>query len=183
MATIDTLLTAEEYGRLPDNGRPTELVRGRIVELNMPFFPHGKLCSRIGHLLQSFLDDHDVGHALTNDSGVITERDPDTVRGADVAFYSYSRIPKGADPAGYPAVTPEVVFEVRSPNDRWPKILGKVSEYLDAGVLLVYIVDPEDNTVTAFDADRPGRTLRGDEELTFPAPLAELHVPVRRLFP
>lgn len=182
MATTGTHLTAEEYGRLSDNGRPTELVRGRIVEMNMPYFPHGKLCWRLGHLLGLFLDNHDVGHVVCNDAGVITERDPDTVRGPDISFYSYSRIPKGADPEGYPSVAPEVVFEVRSPNDRWPKILAKVSEYLDAGVTLVYIVDPADKTVTAFDADRPGRTLRGDDELEFPAPLAELRIAVRRLF-
>ena len=46
-------------------------------------------------------DDHDLGHVLSNDSGVITERGPDTVRGADVCFYSYERVPKGPLPPGY----------------------------------------------------------------------------------
>ena len=85
----DKLLTAEEYGQLPDLGRPTELVRGRIVEMNVPYPRQGQVCSQVAYFLQKFLDDHDLGHVITNDSGVIVERDPDTVRGADVSFISY----------------------------------------------------------------------------------------------
>lgn len=183
MATIESLLTAEEYLRLPDDhDRPTELVRGRIETLNLPNFRHGKLCNRLGRLLGNFAEQHDLGHALNNDAGVITERDPDSVRGPDVCFYSYSRIPKGADPAGYPAVVPEVAIEVRSPTDRWAKVLEKVSEYLNAGVDLVYVVDAQTQSVIAYTADQASITLRGDDELTFPPPLDGLRIAVRHIF-
>jgi Uma2 family endonuclease len=177
MATIEeTLLTAEEYSQLPDLGYPTELVRSRIVRTNVPAFQHGKFCGRISVTLGRYVDDQDLGHVLTNDAGVITERGP------DVSFYSYSRVPKDAEVRGYPAVAPEVVFEVRSPGDRWPKLLEKAGEYLNAGVLAVYVVDPHAETVTMFDADQPGKTLGTDDELTFPEPLAGLRLPVRCLF-
>ena len=92
MATVaEKLLTAEEYGELPDNGQPTELVRGRIVPLNMPAPRHGEICVVTIYLLKRFLEDHPLGRVVSNDSGVITERDPDTVRGGDLAFYSYQR--------------------------------------------------------------------------------------------
>ena len=65
---------------------------------------------------RQFCDEHNLGHVVSNDSGVVTERDPDTVRGADVAFYSYGRVPPGPFPRGYLAVAPELVFEVRSPT-------------------------------------------------------------------
>ncbi len=182
LVATDRLLTAEEYGQLEDDGRPTELVRGRIVRLNVPNFFHGKHCSRIVRILGGFVDEHDLGHVLCNNAGVITQRGPDTVRGPDVSFDSYSRVAKDATTAGYPAVAPEVIFEVRSPSDRWPKILAKVSEYLEAGVLVVYVVDPGDKTVTMFDTDQPGRRLEDDDQLTFPEPLTGLRIPVRRLF-
>lgn len=182
MATTTELLTAEEYARLPDNGVPTELERGRIVTMNVPNFPHGWLCARIAKLLAIYVDDRELGYVLGNDSGMITERDPDTVRGPGVSFFSYARIPKGAAPSGYPEVAPEVVFEVRSPNDRWSKILRRVSEFLAAGVLVVYVVDPKKKTVTAFDADQPGRTLADNDELTFPEPLTDLRISLRQLF-
>lgn len=94
----------------------------------------------------------------------------------------YSRIPEGADPAGYPDVVPEVAIEVRSPTDRWAKVLEKVSEYLNAGVDLVYVVDAHSQSVIAYTADQPNATLSGDDELTFPPPLDGLRIRVRWLF-
>lgn len=182
MATIESLLTAEEYLRLPDDGRPTELVRGKIVPMNVPNFRHGKMCARVAMLLGYYAEEHHLGHVLCNDAGVVTERGPDTVRGPDVSFYSYARIPKGADPTGYPDVVPEVAIEVRSPTDRWAKVLTKVSEYLNAGVDLVYVVDAHSQSVFAYTADQPSATLSGDDELTFPPPLDGLRIRVRRLF-
>ena len=51
--------------------------------------------ARRGGSLGNFVEEHDLGRVMSNDSGVITERDPDTVRGADVAYYSYARLPEG----------------------------------------------------------------------------------------
>jgi len=41
--------------------------------------------------LGEFVDEHELGRVMSNDSGVITERESDTVRGADVTFYSLNR--------------------------------------------------------------------------------------------
>ena len=54
------LLTAEEYGRLPDDGRLTDLVRGRIVEMNWPFTSHGYYVARISQLLTRFVEQHGI---------------------------------------------------------------------------------------------------------------------------
>src|SRR5258707_14195736 len=97
MATAEAFLTAEEYALL-DNGQPTELVRGRIVPMNPPYPWHGYVCSKLSRILGNYVEEHDLGRVMSNDSGVVTERGPDTVRGADVAFYSYDRLPKGPIP-------------------------------------------------------------------------------------
>jgi Uma2 family endonuclease len=182
MATVETLLTAEEYLRLPDNGQPTELVRGRVITLNMPAPRHGYYCSKIDRILGNFADEHDAGRVMSNDSGVVTEHDPDTVRGADVAFYSYNRLPRGPLPEGYLDVAPEVVFEIRSPTDRWPRIHRKVGEYLEAGVLVVCVHDVQTRTVTVFRPEQPPQRLTEDDELTLPELHPDFRVPVRRLF-
>ena len=104
MATATTakrLLTAEEYGRLPDDGRKTELVRGEVVEVKHAVTRGtGRFAASIRstRIIGNFVEEHRLGRRLTNDSGVITERDPDTVRGADVAFYSFARVPPGPMP-------------------------------------------------------------------------------------
>jgi Uma2 family endonuclease len=177
-----SLLTAEEFSRRPDPGHPEELVRGRIVLMPPPRARHGQVCCQTAHLLKRFLDDHDLGHVLSNDSGVITERGPDTVRGADVAFYSYGKVPKGPLPESYLDVPPDLVFEVVSPDDRWLKVLAKVAEYLDAGVALVGVLDPERHSLQLFQGDEPVRTLFEADELTLPDWLPGFRVAVRHFF-
>jgi len=83
------LLTAEEFAEQPDDGRFLEPVRGRILEKERPKPAHGYYCANISGILRDFVRAHDLGRIVSNDSGVVTERGPDTVRGPGVAFYSY----------------------------------------------------------------------------------------------
>lgn len=184
MATVEApLLTADEFLALPDNGQPCELVKGRVVYMNPPGMRHGTVCVNVCYVVRSFLDVHDLGRLASNDSGVITEREPDTVRGADVAFYSYARLPKDQPPPiGYADVTPEIVFEILSPSDSWKRVLRKVAEYLEAGVLVVCVVSPPERTVTLFFPDRPSVKLTGEQELTFPDILPGFSEPISRFW-
>ena len=51
-------MTAEEYARLPDNGQPTELVRGRIVTLNPPIQYHGYVCGNVLAIVRQYVKEH-----------------------------------------------------------------------------------------------------------------------------
>ena len=182
MATAQALLTAEQYLITPTGAAPTELIGGRVVEMNMPGARHGEVCANIAYLLRRHLEDHDVGRVLANDSGIVTKRNPDSVRGANVSFYSYSRLPKGPAPTGYPAVAPELVFEVLSPSDSWSEALAKAGEYLNAGVQAVCVLDSEARTATICYPDRPAETLVAGDELRSPNILPGLAVPIDSFF-
>jgi Uma2 family endonuclease len=182
MATVEALMTAREFGRRPDPGHPEELVRGRIVAMPPPDRRHGWVCLRSGRILDTFVEEHDLGRVMSNDSGVITERNPDTVRGADVAYYSYARLPKGPLKPGYGPEVPELVIEVRSSSDAWSDIQIKVGEYLLAGVLKVIVLDPEKQRAHLFSADQPPETLGPDDDLTLPGLLDGFRVRVQRFF-
>ena len=175
------LLTAEEYLQLPDDGRRTELRRGVVVTMTPPGFRHGEVCSRINRLIGNYVEDHRLGRTLTNDSGIITQRDPDTVRGADVSFYSYQRVPKDQSPIGYAGASPEIVFEVVSPTNTRRSIFEKVAEYLNVGVNVVCVIDPQHQSVNLHFPDLPVEKLQGDDELTF-AELPGFSLVVRRIF-
>jgi Uma2 family endonuclease len=161
-------MTAEEFFKLPDSGRPAELVRGAVVMMNMPGARHGQVCGRIAYLLADFLEGRNFGQAFTNDSGIITEREPDTVRGADVAYYSFARLPRGVAPRGYPASAPDVVFEVRSPSDAWSELIAKTGEYLKTGVLAVALFEPDDWTIHVYRPNSPPIALTADDALVLP---------------
>ena len=120
---------------------------------------------------------------MTNDSGVVTERAPDTLRGADVCYYSYSRLPAGPLPRdSYFAVMPDLVFEVRSPSDRRSKVLGKVTEYLTAGVTAVCVVNPETETAIVFRDNQDPEAFAAAAEMTLPDVLPGFRVPLRQFF-
>jgi Uma2 family endonuclease len=180
--TITALLTAQEYAQVPDNGLKTELVRGRIVAMNMPTPRHGEICVNIVVLVGTYVKQLRLGRLVSNDSGILTEHNPDTVRGADVAFYSYQRVAEGPLPEHYLDVAPELIFEVRSPGDRWAKNHTKVAEYLQAGVVWVCVLDEQTRTAHLFHATKPPSMLTADEELYLPDVLGEFRVQVARFF-
>lgn len=181
VATDEKLLTADEFWALPESRCPMELVRGRIEYMNVPGPRHGQMCGRTVQIFMNFVDEHQLGHVLCNDSGVMTEHNPDTVRGMDVCFYSYSRLSKGPLPAKYVGVVPELVVEVRSPDDRWKRILRMVAEYLEAGVTTVCVLDPKTESAHVYSADDE-QILKADDTLTFPDILPGFAIPVRRFF-
>ena len=182
MATeTEILLTVEEFSRRPDPGYPEELVKGRIVRMSIARPYHGLVCGNVSVIVGSYAKSHHLGYVLS--TGVITERGPDTVRGADVAFYSYNRVPKGSlRREEYLDVVPELVFEVLSPDDRWPKVLAKVLEYLAAGVSVVCVLDPSRRNLHLYEGEEPVRILSEHDELTLPTILGEFRVAVRDFF-
>lgn len=159
MATVQQkLMTVEEFEKLPDppDGSKLELVRGEIVVMPPPKARHGICCSRVGRLLGNHVDTQTLGWVTTNDTGVILERGPDTLRRPDVALWSITRQP--TMPEGYFEIPPDLVVEVLSPGDRRGDVRAKVKEYLLHGVPLVWLVDPEARTVTVYQGN-----LRGTE--------------------
>jgi Uma2 family endonuclease len=182
MASTLTLMTAEEFCQMPDDGQLSELIRGKIVPMNMPSPRHGQVCLAVGSILLGFVKPRNLGSVACNDSGIITERSPDTVRGADVCFYSHARVPDRRLPATYPAVAPDLVVEVLSPSDRWSEVLTKIGEYMTAGVRVVVVLDPEDETAELFYPDRRRSKLSVDEDLSLPDVLPGFVVKVRELF-
>ncbi|WP_337176354.1 Uma2 family endonuclease [Paludisphaera sp.] len=185
MATVDrqaSLLTAEEFAKRPDSGMAEELVRGVVVMPPPPGFRHGFVCARLAKLLAIHVDDNDLGRVLGNDAGVVTERGPDTVRGPDVSYYSYARVPKGREPVGYAATPPDLACEVISPSDRWKDVMEKVGEYLKAGVLAVVVLDPDKRTAHVVQVDRPPVALGPDDVLRLEPILPGFEVVVGQLF-
>jgi Uma2 family endonuclease len=184
MTTATSLMTAEAFAQLPDDGRLLELVNGELIEMPSPRPGHGYVCGEIYFAIRSFLATHPSGQAFTNDTGVITTRGPDSVRGPDVCYFSYARLPKAAlSFTAYADSVPEVVFEVRSPTERWARVLSKVAEYLDAGVLAVCLVDPAVGSVAVYRPNEFQQVLSNSDVLRLPELHPDFAVPVSRFFP
>jgi Uma2 family endonuclease len=180
-----TLLTAEEfyeYVHRPENtNRWLELVEGEVIELPPPQKRHGVVSANVTRILGNYCFQRGKGYVASNDSGVILRRDPDTVRGPDVAIYEGAQTWAELHPK-YGEVPPRLAVEVLSPDDRPNKVNRKVVDYLRAGVGLVWLVDFEEREVTVYRPDRTPYRLGEADELTGEDVLPELRVRVSELF-
>ena len=186
MATVGTRgMTADEFWEWccrPENaGKRYELERGEIIEMSSPGEVHGTVCWWIGVLLGLFVLKRGKGRAATNDTGVVVEEGPDTVRGPDVVFFDETR---PLDQLNWKHIreVPTLVIEVVSPTDTPNKITKRIGEYLGRGVPLVWIVDPEDKTVGIHRKGELPRTLDEGDELTGEEILPDLKHRVAELF-
>jgi Uma2 family endonuclease len=152
-------LTAEEFFLLPEpaDGSQQELVRGEIVIMPSPSGMHGVTCLKTGRRIGNFVEEHDRGTVASNDTGFVTERGPDTVRGPDISYWSKERLLEV--PVGYIEIAPDMLVEVLSPSNTSKQIRAKLKEYFAKGVRLVWVIAPEDRTLTIYRMPDEGRLL------------------------
>lgn len=182
-ATGQTLMTAEEFyawAELPENAdKRYELENGVPVEMPNPNELHGTICWFVIHLLTTYVLPRG-GRLLTNDAGVIVRRRPDTVRGLDVTLFMNR--PCVADiPRGPAEQVPTLVVEVLSSSDRPSRTTPRVRGYLRRGIPMVWLVDPDDRTVTAHTAD-DDVVLGETEEIGGGDALPDFRCPVAAFF-
>lgn len=137
MTVQEKFVTAEEFATLPDDGAWHDLVRGVIVEVGRPKPRHSTIQVRFARYIGEFVDDHNLG-LVTTEGGYVLARNPDTVRGPDVAFISKERLPE-PNLDEYIPMAPDLVVEIVSPGDTATEITDKVSEYFAAGARLVWV--------------------------------------------
>ncbi len=136
-------------GKIPDLGR-CELARGRIVAASPTYHDHGRVELNIASALSGFVKPRRLGQVLTGEVGIFTGRDPDTVRGADVAFTSTERLALVPPAPAFLDVAPDLVVEVLSPSDRPGKLRARLREYFAIGVRLVWAADTVRRTVRVY---------------------------------
>jgi Uma2 family endonuclease len=176
---MDATVTAEEATRLDPSGL-WELVEGRIIPLSPAGARHGRIVVRVSHVLHAFVEARQLGAVLAGDVGFILRRKPDTVRGPDVAFLRAARWPTPA-PAEFIDGPPDLAIEILSPDDRLGAVSKKVREYLAAGAIAVWVIDPGAETATSYSA--AGTVALGREaSLTCPELLGDFALPLAALW-
>jgi Uma2 family endonuclease len=157
-------MTAEDLLREQPPQKRSELVAGRMIVREPAGHRHGRVAADLSYLFQQHVKANGLGVVYAAETGFILARDPDTVRAADVAFVSRARVPE-PEPTGYAELAPDLVVEVLSPDDRPGKVLAKVGDWLNAGVRLVWVVDPVRREVCTYRADGSESRLRENDSL------------------
>jgi Uma2 family endonuclease len=176
MAT-KTLLTAEQFEQLPDDGMRHELDEGELVSMPPPMGRHGKVQGKTFSVLLSFVSPRSLGEVFV-ETGFRLGRD--TVRGPDVSFIRAERA-AALDLDTRFECAPDLAVEVISPSETASDIAHKVSQYLRAGAL-VWVLYPDDSTVHVFEPSKNGRILEAEDLLEAPSLLPGFSIRVSELF-
>jgi Uma2 family endonuclease len=187
MATVTAkkLMTAEEFyewANRPENrDKHCELERGEIIEMSRPGKMHGLVCANVVRILGNFAAQRKRGYVCSNDTGVVVERNPDTVRGPDVMLFEDAARIEDVDEK-YGEKPPVLAVEVLSPNDTPGKIMRRISEQKRFGAPLIWVLDPEARNVTIYRPGKEEKVVSESEELTGEDVLPDLRVRVAELF-
>ncbi|MGD0090803.1 MAG: Uma2 family endonuclease [Planctomycetota bacterium] len=160
--------------------RLCELVDGVLVEKPMGYEESFLACILI-RLLGDFVSSRNLG-IVTGEAGMM-ELSPGLVVIPDVAFISWSRLPGGEFPkVPVPRLAPDLAVEVLSLSNTAKEMARKRREYFQAGVRLVWEVDPVARTVTVYTAVQRYKVLSAAETLRGEPVLPGFELPLRKLF-
>ncbi len=152
MTAAEKLMTAEQLARTSVPGKVLELIRGHLVVREPPGTRHGAVAANLAFELGGFVRTERLGQVFAQDTGFKIAREPDTVRGPDVAFVSRERLDHIPE-EGYAELAPDLVIEVLSPSDRPGAVLAKIGDFLAAGTRLAWLIDPRRREARIFRAD------------------------------
>lgn len=127
-------------------------------------FNHGRFASKIVAALENHIAQRRLGVVTTAEAGFQLAHDPDTVRAPDVAFVREERIPRDGV-KGFFQGAPDIAVEVVSPTDRLTEVAEKVRDWLRAGCLLVWVVEPDTETVAVHDVSGKSVILTAAEAI------------------
>lgn len=173
-------MTSEQLARNPIDNKRTELVRGRLVVREPAKWGHGLVAARLLTEIAIYLRSNPIGEVCAAETGFTLQRRPDTVRAPDLAYLRADRVPT-EEVAGFDEIAPDLVAEVLSKGDRARTVQKKVAQWLGAGTLLVWVVDPRKRVASVHRADGTQLALTDVQSLAGEDVLPGFSVTLERL--
>jgi Uma2 family endonuclease len=175
-----SLLTAKDLQQMGEEGEFCELVDGELMKMSLSFLPEARVVRTILLLLGAFVAQHRLGEVFGPDLGY--ELTPQRVRAPDVSFVRAEKLVAYGNPQEFAKVVPDLVVEVISPEVKYGYLQRKIRDYFEAGVRLLWIVDPEMQTVTVYHSPLDLRILTDADALSDEEVLPGFSCTVTELF-
>lgn len=186
MATVSTRVTADELlvlsCRAHAEGYRIELIDGEVRTMSPGGYEHGAVIGELTVLVGSYVKKRKLGSITGAETGFILRRNPDTVRAPDLAFIRKDRVAAHGITRSYWPGVPDLAVEVISFNDTVKEVHAKARDWIAAGTLLVWVVNPRSQTVTAYRSSGEVEKLTADAELDGGAVVPGFRCRVDQLF-
>ncbi len=155
--------TLQEFLNLPPGEGDTtyELVDGQIIAKMSPKFHHSKLTRTFIQIFEEW--GQELGEIYPEWSITLTRRKLDWVPTPDLLYIFNERLPANWDENEACPVPPDLVIEIISPGQTFGQMTAKAKDYLNAGVLGVWVVDSQARSITVFYPDAALQTYMGEE--------------------
>jgi Uma2 family endonuclease len=183
MTTSPQIVTADELMRLSSDGCRYELVRGELQMMSPTGNEHAIVTAELTIRLGAFVKERALGAIFAAEAGFQLESDPDTVLAPDIAFIERQRIAATGVSAKFWQGAPDLAVEVKSPGDRAAQVAAKTQSWLAHGVRQVWLVDPQQRTVTIHHRDGRVIALSEADALEGGDVVPGFTCPVRKIFP
>jgi Uma2 family endonuclease len=182
MNTTTQLMTAEELLALPRGRSRYELVKGELRQMSPAGHEHGRIGMQLAVPLGYYVQSQKLGKVYLAETGFKIQSNPDTVRAPDVAFIRQARVEQADSTAGYWPGAPDLAVEVTSPGDTVRQVEEKVTEWLEAGARMVWVVSPKLKTVTVYRSLTNIITLTEKDTLDGGEVVPGFQIPVAEIF-
>ena len=157
-----------------------ELVDGVLINKAMGYY-ESRLALVLGGIFEEFLQEHDLGFVVGPDA--LTRLQPDQVREPDMSFVRWERLPQRKVPRDpIASLPPDLAVEILSTGNTKREIDRIIREYFDAGVRVVWIVDPPSQTVKVYSSVEESILLTENDTLECAELLPGFSLAIREWF-
>jgi len=181
MVTQTKLYTADDLWLMPGD-EPWELWRGALIKVPGSGIESSAIGSLLNRKIGNHVEDHDLGVVTGEAGSYILLPDQRTVVAPDVGFIRWDRLPERRLPRKFCPIPPDLAVEVKSPSDRPGEMATKLSLYLDAGVPLIWWIDPDERRVRVYRHGKFVAELGGGDVLDGEDILPGFRLPVASIF-
>ncbi|TVP66267.1 MAG: Uma2 family endonuclease [Nodularia sp. (in: Bacteria)] len=154
--TID--LTDEQFFQLCQNNRDLRLERtaeGELIIMPPTGWKSGNRNSRLTQRLGNWADVDATGLAFDSSTGYKLPNGAN--RSPDASWVSREQLEAlNPDPARFLPIAPDFAVELRSASDSLQTLQQKMQEYIENGVRLGWLIDPQNQRVEIY---RPGQEV------------------------
>ncbi len=170
--------TDDELMRIKHEGK-VELVEGDVKLMKPAGMEQGWINARLTARLGSYILRRKLGFFFDAQTGF---RPRENMRAPDFSFVSRERFPDGKLPKGFGHIPPDFVVEVLAPEENFDDYEEKVAEYISCGVRLIWLVDPNTETVMVVKGSGERKVLKGSDVLTGEDVLTGFKIRVKTIF-